>query len=90
MPIYDYQCQECDKVSEIFIRRTDKKDISCPNCGSKNLSRLISASYMIKMNASAPGFTCCGRTERCDTPLCSTGDTSRVHNTPESNPAQKE
>ncbi len=77
MPIYDYKCQECGRVSEIFLRSSDNENISCPNCGSKNLKRLISASYMIRMNASMPGTTCCGRTERCETPPCSTDDRCR-------------
>lgn len=77
MPIYDYKCQECGNVSEIFIRSADSEEIKCSSCGSKNLERLISASYMIRMNASAPGTTCCGRTERCEIPPCSSDGTCR-------------
>jgi len=77
MPIYDYKCRECGRVSEIFLRSPDSEDIKCPDCGSNNLERLISASYMIKMNAPMPGTTCCGRAERCETPPCSTGDVCR-------------
>ncbi len=77
MPIYDYKCGECGQVSEMFIRSRDSDDIKCPSCGSNNLERLISASYMIRMNTSMPGTTCCGRTERCETPPCSVGDTCR-------------
>ena len=77
MPIYDYKCQDCGKVSELFLRSADSEDIKCPDCGSKNLEKLISASYMIRMNASMPGTTCCGRTEQCETPPCSTDDRCR-------------
>jgi len=77
MPIYDYECLECGKVSETFLRNADSEDITCPNCSSKNLKRLISAPYMIKKSAPAPGTTCCGRAERCEMPPCSTGDTCR-------------
>ena len=77
MPIYDFRCQECGKVSEIFLRSIDSQAARCPGCGSDNMERLISASYTIKMNASAPGTTCCGKTERCETPPCSTGDVCR-------------
>jgi len=76
MPIYDFRCRECGKVSEIFLRYT-KQVACCPDCGSNNMERLISASYMIKMGTSAPGTTCCGRTERCETPPCSTEDVCR-------------
>jgi len=71
MPIYDFRCRECSKVSEIFVRGVNQT-ARCPNCGSNNMERLISASYMIKMNALAPGNTCCGRTESCEKPPCST------------------
>ena len=76
MPIYDYRCRECGKVSEIFQRGLSEA-VTCPACGSENMERLISASYMIRMDASAPGTTCCGRTERCDVPPCASGDVCR-------------
>jgi len=74
MPIYDYKCQECGRVSEIFLRSINSEDINCPHCGSKNLEKLISAPYMIKMNAPMSGTACCGRTERCEAPPCSTNN----------------
>ena len=77
MTIYDLGCRECGKVSEIFLRSTSDQVDRCPDCGSDNIERLISASYMIKMDAPAPGTTCCGRTERCETPPCSTGGVCR-------------
>ncbi len=77
MPIFDYKCQDCGKVLELFLRSPDSEDIKCPNCGSNNLEKLISASYTIRMGASMPGTTCCGRTERCEAPPCSTGDICR-------------
>jgi len=76
VPIYDFKCRDCGRVSEIFIRGTDQV-ACCPDCGSDNMERLISASYMIKMGTSAPGTTCCGRTERCEMPPCSTGGICR-------------
>lgn len=73
MPIYDYKCKDCGKVSEIFLHSLDGSAIRCPICGGENLEKLISSSYMIRMDASSPGATCCGRDSRCDTPPCSTG-----------------
>jgi len=78
VPIYDFRCLECDKVSEVFIRGTEQVP-RCPDCDSTNLERLISSSYMVRTSSQAPGTTCCGRTERCDAPPCSTGDTCRRH-----------
>ena len=73
MPIYDFRCRECGNVSEVLLRDADKR-VRCTNCGSENMERLISASHVVKTDVPAPGNTCCGRTERCDTPPCSTGD----------------
>lgn len=40
MPIYEYQCQDCLTVFEKLTFK--EEDISCPNCGSKNLKKLVS------------------------------------------------
>ena len=80
MPIYEYKCQECGKISEMFIRSPNGESIKCPICGSMSLERLLSASYAVRMDASTPGKTCCGRTERCETPPCSSNDTCRRDN----------
>ena len=78
MPIYDFRCLDCSKVSEVFIRGSEQVP-HCPDCGSENLEKLISSSYMVKAGSQAPGTTCCGRTERCDTSPCATGDTCQRH-----------
>ncbi len=73
MPIYEYQCQKCGKVTEIFHQRLEQTgDISCSNCGSHELIKLFSRPAAIIKGSSLPkGTTCCGQTERCDTPPCS-------------------
>ena len=78
MPIYEYECQECGKVSEfLFHSFSEKETLTCPSCGSHNLNRLLSIPSLLKGGAATPGTTCCGRTERCETPPCSTEDTCR-------------
>ena len=78
MPIYDYKCQECGEVAEIFLNSVDgNRTIACPACGSGKMQKLISASYMLQTEARAPGTTCCGRTGRCETPPCSLDNTCR-------------
>jgi putative FmdB family regulatory protein len=73
MPIYDFRCQECGELSEALLSiSSDSRTLACPSCGSQNLERLISAPSLMKEKANPPGTTCCGRTERCETPPCST------------------
>jgi putative FmdB family regulatory protein len=78
MPIYDFKCLECGTVSEVLIRGGEQLS-RCPDCGSDNLERQLSSSYMVKAGSQAPGTTCCGRGERCDAPPCSTGDSCHRH-----------
>ena len=43
MPIYEYQCQECGKISEFLLIRTDEKVMPrCKQCKSKRMSRVVS------------------------------------------------
>jgi putative FmdB family regulatory protein len=78
VPIYDYKCRDCGTVKEVLVRRLEDR-ARCPECGSEAMEKLVSASYRINMNASAPGTTCCGRAERCDSPPCSTGRQCHRH-----------
>lgn len=80
MPIYDFKCQQCGKVSEFLLSSTsDSKEPTCPSCGSQNLERLISAPRLLRDRGNASGTTCCGRTERCEKPPCSIDKGCRRH-----------
>ena len=43
MPIYEYECQKCAKIEEIFQKFSDKPLVKCQHCGG-NLHKLISHS----------------------------------------------
>jgi len=73
MPIYDMKCSDCGNISEILTITSNQNTYQCPQCGSVNMERLISSSYMIKMGASRSEDTCCGRAEPCQAPQCSQG-----------------
>ena len=43
MPIYEYQCSECNKRHEALKGINDPELTDCPHCGKPGLKRLISA-----------------------------------------------
>ena len=42
MPIYDYHCAACDEVFERLILPSDMDDAARPECGSRDVQRMIS------------------------------------------------
>ncbi|NOR14867.1 MAG: zinc ribbon domain-containing protein [Candidatus Aminicenantes bacterium] len=79
MPIYEYKCQECGKVTEVFVRSHHQElNLSCSECKSEDLQKIFSTpSVVTTKNSSPDSSTCCGSTERCDTPPCSDEGTCR-------------
>ena len=81
MPIYEYKCRDCGKVSEFLVGvGQEKAEIKCSSCGSKKLEKIFSQSVIATgghIIGSQGGKTCCGKDERCDTPPCSDGGVCR-------------
>ncbi len=44
MPLYEYQCQNCNYQFDIIQKMSDEKLILCPKCGQHKLKKLISSS----------------------------------------------
>lgn len=42
MPTYDYKCNDCGHIFEIFHNITEIPDITCGKCNSNNIERKIS------------------------------------------------
>lgn len=43
MPLFEYECQDCGRVFEVFTQGRDQKvRPKCPECGSKNVERIWS------------------------------------------------
>lgn len=43
MPIYEYKCRDCGRISSIFTRSVGSAvETSCRHCGSKKLERALS------------------------------------------------
>lgn len=48
MPIYEYKCNICGQIFEKLLFASDhEKEISCPKCGDKKISRLLSATGIL-------------------------------------------
>ncbi len=78
MPIYEYRCKQCGAISEFLTGLHKDETISCRSCGSLEMEKIMStASFLDRTTERAPGHTCCGREERCETPPCSTGGACR-------------
>ncbi|MDI9570903.1 MAG: zinc ribbon domain-containing protein [Pseudomonadota bacterium] len=78
MPIYEYECADCGKISEFLQGMTGDEPEArrCRFCGGDELRRLMSPSVLPRsrtLSASPAGGTCCGREQRCDTPPCADG-----------------
>lgn len=43
MPIYEYQCQDCQHKLEVMQRISDARLTTCPTCGKDSLKKLVSA-----------------------------------------------
>ena len=42
MPIYEYRCEKCGQVNE-FLILGKQEQLSCKQCGSEDLTKLLSA-----------------------------------------------
>jgi putative FmdB family regulatory protein len=70
MPIYEYQCLNCNMVSEIFTNIGGHSDpLACKSCGSTNLEKLLSAA---SIGTADGGQASCSPKEKCYTPSCGT------------------
>jgi len=43
MPIYEYQCQDCDHRVEVLQKMSDAPKVDCPACGKPSLKKKVSA-----------------------------------------------
>jgi putative FmdB family regulatory protein len=43
MPIYEFVCQDCAKLTSVFVRNANREvTATCDRCGSANLKRAVS------------------------------------------------
>jgi putative FmdB family regulatory protein len=53
MPIYEYRCEDCGKISEFLMIKTDDKVTpQCNRCKSKKMSRVLSKVRVVRSEES--------------------------------------
>jgi len=66
MPLYEYRCEDCETTFEQLVAARDRDNGAvCPDCGSKQVQRLISTFAVGKSSSSSSASISC--------PTCSTG-----------------
>ncbi|MBW1681103.1 MAG: zinc ribbon domain-containing protein [Deltaproteobacteria bacterium] len=63
MPIYEFECLDCGRRTEILMGSNETHLIACGQCGSKNVKKLLSAHAVINASKSPPqnpADRCCG------------------------------
>jgi len=48
MPIYEYKCNKCGKITEVFQRITDPPIKKCELCGGKLVKLISNTSFILK------------------------------------------
>ena len=53
MPIYEYRCEDCGRISEFLLIKTDEIFVpQCKRCKSKKMSRVLSKVRVIRSEES--------------------------------------
>jgi len=42
VPIYEYVCEACGRLSEVLQKMNDPPPRECPECGERKLARIVS------------------------------------------------
>ncbi|NOX97872.1 MAG: zinc ribbon domain-containing protein [Nitrospirae bacterium] len=72
MPIYEFQCQKCQEEFEVLFRSfREEKNVSCPQCGSGKVDRLLSL-FGLKAGSTSKGSSTGSGCSTCSSKKCNT------------------
>jgi putative FmdB family regulatory protein len=64
MPLYDFQCEDCDEIFEVRASIREKEaglKLECPKCHRRKTRQVITAGLMIRSRDDASlSFPACG------------------------------
>ena len=60
MPIYEYQCETCEKCFEKLVFAGDTEPVECPDCGGRQVNKQMSCASF--MNSGVGGACASGAT----------------------------
>ena len=66
MPIYEYECQQCHKVTEAWQSLADAPLTSCPDCQGSMKKLISSSSFQLKGGGWYADGYCSGKQGKCE------------------------
>ncbi len=69
MPIYEYRCSDCGKVTEVLVLGRSQQP-ACSHCGGTRVAKLVSAPNAVIKSGSSSGSSDMGS---CGGSTCGTG-----------------
>lgn len=61
MPMYEFSCSGCGhRFEEIVFKSSDEEDLECPECGSRDVKRALSAFAVSTKGGGLAGPSCSG------------------------------
>ena len=72
MPVFEYKCNDCGKVTEFLEKASSNQKHTCPDCQSKNMKKLLSGFAVGQSKSANTGCYNC-TDEECSIGGCGEG-----------------
>lgn len=66
MPLYEYKCTNCGKISEFILKNDEAPMAGCKHCGEKRLERILYSKFAVGGTAEKS----CDMKDLCDSSCC--------------------